>query len=361
MTNPIPVPLGPGLEAAEAGLFLPAFGVHVDPPAAVARAVLSHAHADHAVAGHAEVWATPETLAVYRRRNPDWRGTARTLPYGRVVAADGADGSPGAAGTRLSLLPSGHVLGAAQVFVETPDGSTLYTGDFRLGPSRTAAPAASPRADVLVMESTFGLPVFRFPPRSETEPELVAACRRAHDDGAIPIVLAYAFGKSQEAALALTEAGIPTVLHGASWKLLPDFEAAGFAFPLSRPYDSGPARPGEALLVPPYCARTPVARNVRKRRVLYLSGWATREASRNDFDADVLLPISDHADFDELLAHVASVRPSVVWTQHGYARDLARILSARGTDARPLSEGAERTSEDPASEEAEPPAARDSR
>lgn len=329
--------VAPHLEASPEGLFLPAFSAHLDPPAAAPRAVLSHAHADHAAAGHGEIWATRETLGIYRRRHPEWAGTARELAYGEPVERDGA---------RLTLVPSGHVLGAAQVRVEGPEGSTLYTGDFRLGPSRTAVPAEAPPADTLVTETTFGLPVFRFPPREETEARLVETCRQAHADGAIPIVLAYALGKSQEAALALTAAGIPTVLHGAAWKLLPEYEAAGFSFPLSRPYESGPAKAGEALVVPPNCARTPVARNVKRRRILYLSGWAMREAARADFDADVLLPISDHADFDELLAHVERVRPGRVLAHHGYARDFARILSARGLEAQALAEGGERASED---------------
>lgn len=336
--------LAPHLTSTPEGLFLPAFSAHLDPHAAAARAVVSHAHADHAAAGHGEVWSTPETLAIYRRRNPDWSGVARPLAYGEPVETDGA---------RLTLVPSGHVLGAAQILVEGAEGSTLYTGDFRLGPSRTPVPAVSPPAGVLVMETTFGLPVFRFPPRAESEARLVEACRRAHEEGATPIVLAYALGKAQEAVLALTEAGIPTVLHGAAWKLLPEYEAAGFSFPLSRPYESGPARDGEALVTPPHCIRTPMVRNVKKRRILYLSGWATREASRADFDADVLLPISDHADFDELLSHVERVHPSRVLTHHGYARDFARILGQRGIEADALSEASERTAEDATDEAGE--------
>jgi hypothetical protein len=138
------------------------------------------------------------------------------------------------------------------------------------------------------------------------------------------------------------------VLHGAAWKLLPEFEAAGHAFPMSRAYETGPAQPGEALLVPPNCARTPVVRNVKRRRIVYLSGWAVREASRADFDADVLIPWSDHADFPELLAHVADVAPKRVVTMHGYSRDFARILVTRGVTAEPLPTARERLSEDPA-------------
>ena len=200
------------------------------------------------------------------------------------------------------------------------------------------------------METTFGLPVFRFPPREALEERLVAVCRAALDEGKTPVLLAYALGKSQEAAAILTAAGIPTVLHGAAWKLTPEYAAAGIPFPLSRPYEQGPPGPGEALIVPPSCARTPVVGKIRQRRVIYLSGWALRPASRADFDADVRLAMSDHADFEELLAHVEQVAPEAVFTMHGYAGDFARILCERGVRAIPLAEAAERRPEDMSSE-----------
>ena len=288
------------------------------------------------------MWATPETIAVYRRRNPDWTGEARELRYGERFERHGVT---------LELYPAGHVLGSAQIYLEREGRSLLFTGDFQRRLSRTAVPAAAPPAEILATETTFGLPVFRFPERRVIEERLVSACRQAFDEEKVPVLLAYGFGKAQEVALALTEAGIPTVLHGAAWKLLPEFEAAGHAFPISRAYETGPARPGEALVVPPSCARTPVVRSVKRRRIVYLSGWATREASRADFDADVLLPMSDHADFPELLEHVAEVAPERVVTLHGYARDFARILLARGVAAEALPSARERATEEPGEEE----------
>ena len=332
-------PLAPFLEVHPEGLFCPAFDAAVDPPVAARRAIVSHAHTDHAAPGHEEVWGTPETIAVYRRRNPEWNGEAREIGYGERLERNGVT---------VELYPAGHVLGSAQVYFEREGRSLLYTGDFKRRLSQTAVPAAAPSAGILATESTFGLPVFRFPPTEVLEERLIAACHRAFEEKKTPILLVYAFGKAQEVVLALTRAGIPSVLHGAAWKLLPDFEAAGHAFPTSRAYATGPAQPGEALLVPPYCARTPIVRNVKRRRIVYLSGWAVREASRADFDAEVLIPWSDHADFSELLAHVSDVAPEKVVTMHGYSRDFARILAARGVDAEPLSTARERLSEDPA-------------
>jgi Cft2 family RNA processing exonuclease len=330
-------PLAPFLEVRPEGLYCPALDAFLDPPVPASRAIVSHAHSDHAAPGHGEVWATPETIAVYRRRNPDWTGEARELQYGERIERNGVT---------LELYPAGHVLGSAQVYFEGAGTSLLFTGDFRRGSSRTAVPAAAPPARILATETTFGLPVFRFPDRRVIEERLVAACRESFAEDKTPVLLAYGFGKAQEVALALTEAGIPTVLHGAAWKLLPEFETAGHAFPLSRAYETGPARAGEALVVPPNCVRTPVVRNVKRRRIVYISGWAAREASRADFDADVLLPMSDHADFPALLAHVADVAPERVVTMHGYARDFARILLARGVPAEPLPSAPDRVAEE---------------
>ena len=330
--------LAPFLERRPEGLFVPAFDAFLDPPAPSPRAILSHAHADHAVPGHGEIRATPETIAIYRRRNPDWSGTARPLPYGEEVSQRGVT---------LRLHSAGHVLGSAQVWLGSGESdSLLYTGDFKRRPSRTCPPAEAPRARTLVTETTFGLPVFHFPGKDALEERLVAGCREAIAEGETPVLLAYALGKAQEAAAVLAAAGIPTVLHGAAWKLVPEYEAAGRPLPLSRAYETGPPGAGEALVVPPNCARTPIVRKRRRRRLLYLSGWAIREAARAETDADVLLPFSDHADFADLLRHVDETGASRVVAMHGFAADFARILAARGIEAGVLADGAERAAED---------------
>jgi Cft2 family RNA processing exonuclease len=199
---------------------------------------------------------------------------------------------------------------------------------------------------VLVTETTFGLPVFRFPEREELERRLREACREALDDGQTPVVLAYSLGKSQEAALTLAEAGLSTVLHGAAWKLLPVYEAAGHPLSLARAYETGPPQPGEVLIVPPSAARSPMVRNLKRRVVIYLSGWAIRAAARAELDADVRIPWSDHADFEDLLRHSAAVAPRRVVAMHGYARDFARILEGRGQPAEALAEREERPPEE---------------
>ncbi|MET0619807.1 MAG: MBL fold metallo-hydrolase [Thermoanaerobaculia bacterium] len=324
----------PGLlEPRPEGLYAAAFEAWIDPAVPVPRALLSHAHADHAVDGHGEILATPETAAIYRLRHPDWTGAVRAMACGEPFEARGVT---------LRLVPAGHVLGSAQVHLASDGDSLLYTGDFKRRRCRTAAPAEAPHARTLLIETTFGLPVFRFPDTTELERRLVEACREAIAEDEVPVVLAYSLGKAQEAAAILTASGIPTVLHGAAWKLLPVFAAAGVPFPISRAYETGPPARGEALVTPPSTARTPMVRAIKKRRVLYLSGWAVREAARAEHDADVRIPMSDHADFDALREHVREVAPETIVTLHGFAHDFARILAADGLDARPLAGGEER-------------------
>jgi DNA ligase 1 len=335
------------LEPRPEGLYAPALEAWIDPAAPVARALLSHAHADHAVEGHGEILATPETAALYRLRHPGWTGTERRLSYGEPMESSGVT---------LRLVPAGHVLGSAQIHLAEDGDSLLYTGDFKRRRCRTAAPAEAPAARSLYIESTFGLPVFRFPDTPELEERLVAACREAIADGEVPVVLAYSLGKSQEAAAILASAGIPTVLHGAAWKLLPAYAASlstststsGFALPggMSRAYETGPPSAGEALVTPPSTVRMPMVRAIKRRRVIYLSGWALREAARAEHDADVRIPMSDHADFDALRAHVREVAPETVVTLHGFAHDFARILAREGVDARPLAGQEERPARD---------------
>ncbi len=329
--------LEPFLTVHPEGLRAEAFGAVLEPSAPVARAIVTHAHADHAVEGHGEIWATPETLALYRRRHPDWTGAERALVYGEEHEENGV---------RIRMVPAGHILGSAQILFSAAGQTLLYTGDFKRRAARTTVAAEAPRAGVLVTETTFGLPVFRFPPAAELEARLLAACLAAIAAGETPVLLAYSLGKAQEAAAILTEAGIPSVLHGAAWKLVPEFVAAGVSLPLSRPYESGPPAAGEALITPPSTARAEMVRRIKRRRVLYLSGWAVRDAARAEFDADVLIPMSDHADFDDLRQHVRDVAPRRVVTIHGFAAEFARILEAGGVPAGPLADRQERPTAD---------------
>ncbi|HWC64842.1 MAG TPA: MBL fold metallo-hydrolase, partial [Thermoanaerobaculia bacterium] len=178
------------VESTPAGLFLPDVGLHVDPVLPVEAAVVTHGHGDHARALPEVLYATPETAAVLRART----GAAPAT----IEAAFGAPVDlhrPGASPARLTFFPSGHVLGSAGVLVECRGERLFCTGDVKLHPSLTCPPAEIPECDTLVVESTFGLPVFRFPPVEALRAAIVAHARTALAEDETPVFLGYALGK----------------------------------------------------------------------------------------------------------------------------------------------------------------------
>ncbi|MFN7174357.1 MAG: DNA ligase-associated DEXH box helicase, partial [Thermaurantiacus tibetensis] len=213
------------------GLHLPAADVWIDPPRPVARALVTHGHADHARAGHGEAWATAETLAIMAAR-----GQAPATPH-PLACGERAD----FAGVAVSLHPAGHVLGSAQIRLEGPDGTVIVvTGDYKRVPDPTCAPFAPIPCDILVTEATFALPVFRHPP-PEGEVARLLTARAANPDRAL-LVGAYALGKAQRLVALLRAAGhrAPIYLHGAIERLMALYAAHGIPLGDLRPVAGTP-------------------------------------------------------------------------------------------------------------------------
>jgi len=182
------------------GVWLPQAGWWLDAQARAERSFVSHAHSDH-IARHKEILCTPATARMLHARMPG-RRIVTELPFGRR--------HPLEFGINATLHPAGHILGSAQILLEhEAHGSLLYTGDFKLRASLAAEKCATPRADVLIMETTFGLPRYVFPPEQEVIAQLVEFCRNAVAEGATPALLCYSLGKSQEVLRALAPANLP--------------------------------------------------------------------------------------------------------------------------------------------------------
>ena len=346
------------------GVLLPELKLALDTSAPGFESVVSHGHGDHvpwglnvppgtsgssaqAPAEATRAWASPETADILSVRAPLIRVTA--IPWREPTRVGAA---------RVTLLPAGHILGSALTLVEAPDGATLlYTGDTKARASLTCDAPEFPQADELIVESTFGLPIYRFPALDALQERAAAFARAAFAEGAVPVFLGYALGKAQEILAMLTRAGVPTVAHGAVWNMCAVYERHGRAFPTTRPYEAGkvegaaaePAssdRPRRiddssraALVVPDSFREHPMVAKL-DARLAYCSGWAVLSKSRVQMDADLLLPLSDHADYPGLLSIVDQVRPKRVYANHGYADVFAHLLrKRRGLDAQPLSVG----------------------
>ena len=304
------------------GVHLPDAGLWLDPRETRRLAFVSHAHSDH-TGLHARVLCTPATARLMQARL-DLGGTEFVMPaFGEVVEFGNWS---------AKLLPAGHVLGSAQLLYEDSRGSLLYTGDFKLRKALSSEEIVAGRAETLVMETTYGLPRYQFPPVSETLGAVVKFCVEALEEGETPILLGYVLGKSQEILSALGAANLPIMLHASVARIARIYEEFGVVFP---PYSEFAAQStaGGVLICPPSANGSRMLREIRRRRVAALTGWAMDPGAIFRLGVDAAFPISDHADYNDLFRYVEAVRPARVLTLHGFAREFARDLRARGIEA----------------------------
>lgn len=309
------------------GLFLTRAGLGVDVRRRQPRGFVSHAHADH-IARHELALATPTTARLYQHRLGRHHRVLE-MPFGESLEF----GS-----TRLTAIPAGHCFGSAMLLAEEDGRSLLYTGDFKLGESATAEPAELPHADILVMESTFGLPRYRLPPRREVIEELLHIVRTALAQEATPVVHAYPLGKSQEVTRILTDAGIRVLQHPAIYEVSRIYEQCGM--PLGN-YDVYPSKPSPFPLPPSAIVTLPRGMNsfrlagLGRTVTIAPTGWAVDARTKYRWGVDHALPLSDHADYDQLLETVERVAPQEIYCTHGPA-EFADLLCDLGYNAHPL-------------------------
>ena len=312
--QPIPTPMFHW----DGGLKLTRPGLAIDLRRRQPRAFISHAHTDH-IARHAYALCTPQTAALYHAR----LGPRPVLEMHYRCPIEWG-------GLRLTAYPAGHCLGSAMLLAEDGDRSLLYTGDFKLSASATAEAAELPRADTLVIESTFGDPRYRLPPRSEAVAELLQRAGEALRCGRTPVILAYPLGKAQEVTRLLTATGIPVLQHRMAYRMSQVYEACGVDLGDYRLLDGDP-EPGCAVVVPPHGSPRKHEGEVR----LAVTGWAMDDGARYRFGVDHAIPLSDHADYDELLEAIARVAPRKIYCTHGQ-ESFADHLRDAGFDAQLL-------------------------
>ena len=305
----------------ERGVLLPAEQLWLDPFGPRELAFVSHAHSDH-TARHREVILTGATSQLMGARQGTARGVEHVMAFGERREFRGF---------QIELRPAGHVLGSAQCFVTSDAGTLLYTGDFKLRAGLSCELAETMRAETLVMETTFGRPQYVFPPAEAVLREIGEFCLAAHEDGATPVLLVYSLGKAQEVLASLATVGLPIRLHRAVWEMTLVYQALGISFPPFEKCEDGRDISGGILICPPG-SRSLLAW-VSRPRTAAITGWALDPRTKFRMKVDAAFPFSDHAGYDDLLRCVELVSPKRVFTTHGFAREFARDLRARGVEA----------------------------
>ena len=305
-------------------------GFHIDPTRPVDKAVITHGHSDHARPGHGAVLATEETLDLMRLRyGENFAGTTQVAKPGETIKLGGAT---------VTFHPAGHVLGSAQVAVESKGCRIVASGDYKDVADPTCAPFELVPCDVFITEATFGLPVFR---HGDPQGEIA---RLLHSVSVFPerahLVGAYSLGKAQRMIALVRQGGYdrPIYLHGAMEKITHYY--------VSRGIDLGELRPvrgtdkaelaGAIALCPPSSLQDLWARRFPDPVPCFASGWMRVRARARQRGVELPLVISDHADWDGLTRTIAATGASEIWVTHGQEDALVHWSKSRGLKARPL-------------------------
>ncbi len=318
------------------GLYCEPGGFHLDPWRPVERAVITHAHADHARPGSSRyLCSTAGAPLLARRVQAD--AHIETLDFGEPTTIHGVT---------VTLHPAGHLRGSAQVRIQHRGQVAVVTGDYKTTPAgHTADPTCEPfeplTCDQLISECTFGLPIYRWADPAAVFADMLLWWRDNAARGRTSVVAAYALGKAQRviAGLHALGDGLPGVIaaHGAVLPFVELYRAQGVDLPDVLPInkDTLATIRGKGLVVaPPSALGTAWIRKLGDSATAMASGWMAVRGRRRHQALDRGFVLSDHADWPGLLDAIAASGASRVGLTHGYTAPLARYLrETRGLDA----------------------------
>ena len=309
------------------GLYCPPGDFYIDPWKPVDRAVITHGHSDHARGGHRHYLAHIDSEGTLRTRLGE-DITLQTLPYGQAIEHHGV---------RISLHPAGHVLGSAQVRLEHGGRVWVASGDYKTGADGTCPPFEPVRCDTFITESTFGLPIYRWPSQEELFSDINAWWRANAAEGRPSVMLCYAFGKAQRILHGVDPSIGPIVVHGAVEPLNRVYRAAGVALPptlrATDPEVTAKLLQTALVVAPPSAQGTPWMRRFPRHSDAFASGWMQLRGTRRRRGVDRGFVMSDHADWPGLQSAIGATGAERVFVTHGSVAVLVRWLCEQGLDA----------------------------
>ena len=317
------------LRLTDRGLYCEAGDFYVDPWAPVDRAVVTHAHGDHATWGCRQYLASEPGRGVLALRvGPD--ASITTLGWGEPASLGGV---------RVSLHPAGHILGSAQVRLELGGQVWVVSGDYKTDPDPTCTPFEPVRCHTFITESTFGLPIYRWPEQHEVFAQINGWWRANAEQGRTSILYGYALGKAQRLLAGLDASIGPILTHGAVERMTAPYRAEGIELPatvhaalIARKAD----RLGAIVLAPPSAEGSAWTRRFAPSSSAFASGWMRVRGARRRRALDRGFTLSDHVDWPALLAAIDATGASRVWVTHGFTAVVTRWLQERGLDAKAI-------------------------
>lgn len=316
------------LRTTDRGLYCEAGDFFIDPWAPVPRAVVTHAHGDHLTWGCDTYLVSHDGAGVTRERLGSWGSGVESMAYGETRLVNGVT---------VSLHPAGHILGSAQVRLEHRGEVWVVSGDYKTDPDPTCAPWEPVRCHTFITESTFGLPIYRWPSQRQVFDELNRWWAANAAEGRVSLLCAYALGKAQRLLAGLDPAVGPMLTHGAVERMTALYRHGGVALPLTvHATDALRARAtaGAIVIAPPSVTGSTWLRRFGEVRTAFASGWMRVRGARRRRGVDAGFTLSDHVDWPQLLAAIDATGAERVWVTHGFTGPVVQWLTERGLEAR---------------------------
>lgn len=323
------MPPDPLIITTDAGLYCPAGDFHIDAWKGVPRNVVTHAHSDHARPGAGRYLAARDGAAVLRHRMGS-DAIIDAVDYGQRIALSGVT---------ISLHPAGHVLGSAQVRVESRGEVWVVSGDYKRQPDPTCLPFEVVRCNTFITECTFGLPIFRWSDAAGVAAGINDWWRENQTLGRTSILLAYSLGKAQRVLAGLDETIGPILLHGAVHAMTQAYRDSGVQLPHAAyaTVENAKLHAGKAMVIaPPSAMNSLWARKFSPFSTGMASGWMQIRGFRRRRGADRGFVLSDHVDFPALLETIDQTGAEHIIATHGYTDALVPLMQQRGKRASAL-------------------------
>lgn len=302
------------------GIYCEVGDFYIDPWKPVDKAIITHAHSDHARSGMKHYLCHPHTAPILRQRL-GLDINIQTLNYGEPISINGV---------KVSLHPAGHLPGSAQIRVAYKGEVWVVSGDYKLQNDPLADPFEPVACQHFITESTFGLPIYRWPDPKIVYGEMNDWWSANRAAGKASIVGAYSLGKAQRVLSGLNPDIGPIYTHGAVENLNQLFREEGFQLPETRLIDASVTKAnlkGALIVAPPASLVSAWSRKLGPQSTAFCSGWMAVRGARRRRAADRGFVISDHADWPGLNEAVLATGAENIYVTHGYKELFARWLN----------------------------------
>jgi putative mRNA 3-end processing factor len=316
----------PLIEFTDKGLYCRAGDFYIDPWRPVEKAVITHAHSDHARWGNKYYLCHVDTRPILQQRlGPN---TYQDIPWNEPVYMNGV---------RITLFPAGHIIGSSQVRIENNGEIWVVSGDYKLENDGISGQFEPVKCHSFITESTFGLPIYNWKPQTEIYTDIQNWIRKNQEASKTSVLIAYSLGKAQRLLPPIAEITNKIFVHGAVYNIHMALVNAGWKLPdVQRvtPETSKEELKGAVVIAPSSAEGSPWLRRFAPYEIGICSGWMQVRGNARRKNADAGFALSDHADWNGLLKACKETEAECIYATHGFQSVFTRFLNEQGINAK---------------------------